>query len=184
MIHAPSPNDTVVSAGLLSRLAGAALGFATGGPAGAVGGFVGDPFGGGGPQLPAIPRIPGFRPPQEDPCPGGFQIPFTNRCVEGPIVPRQPVGGTLPVETGIFGALSTSPFAEQRSVLRCPPGLVLALDNRCYASNSIPRKYRKWKPARKPPVSAADARAIRRASSAQNRVKRLAQKSGFTCKRR
>lgn len=68
------------------------------------------------------------------------------------------------------------------TILDCiVPGMVLGKDNLCYEKSCIPKKFRKWPPARKPPVTAADAKAIRQASSAKNRVKRLAGKVGFKC---
>lgn len=79
---------------------------------------------------------------------------------------------------GMFGALSAIPVAVQTQRLVCPPRLVLGIDNRCYAKGTIPRNLRKWIPARKPPVSAADAKCIRKAAAAVGRVKRLAVSTG------
>jgi hypothetical protein len=134
------------------------------------------------PTPPVAPLVPQEAP--FDPCPGGVRIPNTNRCFQTPFVPQTsgpsttavvPVSG---VQQGIFGALSADPMVEQTQRLRCPPGLVLGKDNRCYAKGTIPRKFRKWVPAKRPPVSASDAACIRRANAAVNRVKKLAQSTG------
>lgn len=68
-----------------------------------------------------------------------------------------------------------------RPVRRCNPGLVLGKDNLCYPKGSLPRMYRKWKPAPRPAISAADTKAINRADRAKQRVKRLASKVGYAC---
>lgn len=99
-----------------------------------------------------------------------------------------PGGPTGTAVMGMFGAPAVSPIIvgeiKNRPIRQCPRGTVLGMDELCYAKGSIPRKYRKWKPARKAPVTAADARAIRMAESAKGRVKRLAGAVGFTCKKR
>ena len=124
---------------------------------------------------------------QEDPCPGGFRVPYTNKCVEGPIQDRRPTGTNLPApigETGMFGALSTVPEVENRVTFRCPTGLVLGKDNRCYAKGTITNKQRKWPKAPKPPVSRSDAVAIRKAAQARERVKKLAHSVGYSTRKR
>lgn len=86
--------------------------------------------------------------------------------------------GAPAVAATIVGEIQGSP------IRKCPRGTVLGLDDLCYAKGSIPRKYRKWKPARRAPVTAADAAAIRKAESAKGRVKRLAGAVGFSCKKK
>ena len=94
---------------------------------------------------------------------------------------------------GLFGVPALRPaIVGQRTnargetvpIRQCPPGVVLGKDNLCYAKGSIPNKMRKWPKAAKPPITAADAKAIRKAASAKNRVKKLAGSVGFTCKKR
>jgi len=164
------------------RILGGLGGLATGGVIGGITGFLGG--GSGSSQQQATSTRPtSFTP--VDPCPGGFQIPGTNRCFEGPF---QPVGGggtavaTIPVSgvaQGIFGALSANPVRVASFRMVCPTGLVLGKDDRCYAKGTIPKKFRKWSPAPRPPVSAADAKAIRKAAAAKGRVKRLAKSVGL-----
>lgn len=138
-------------------------------------------------------------------CPEGFRLdPETGRClqegVRGAIERFLPGGqaGTLADEMGqpvigAFGQAGVIPAARgtiQRAdgstgpILKCPRGMVLGKDDICYAKSVVPRKFRKWAPAARPPVSAGDAKAIRKADSARNRVKNLAKKSGFSCKKR
>lgn len=138
-------------------------------------------------------------------CPEGFRIdPDTGRCVEvgfrGGIERILPGGqtGTLAdvsgeAVVGAFGQPGILPMQRgtiQRSdgtvgpILKCPRGMVLAKDDVCYVKSAIPRRFRKWAPDPRPPVSAQDAKAIRQADRAKTRVKKLASKSGFTCKKR
>lgn len=69
-------------------------------------------------------------------------------------------------------------------ILRCARGYVLGQDNLCYPKGSIPRQFRKWRPPTKPPMSASDAKALRRIGTLQKRVKRLAGSAGMSCKKR
>lgn len=72
-------------------------------------------------------------------------------------------------------------------IRRCPPGAVLGKDDLCYMKGSIPRQYRKWAPAAKPPVSAYDAKMMRKygpGGSKQKRIKGLATDAGFSCKKK
>jgi len=164
------------------RIIGGLGGLLAGGPIGAAVGFLtADTGGAAAAEAPRAPR-PSFA---ADPCPGGFQIPGTNRCFETPIVPQVAPGTSTAlvpvadVSQGIFGALSTLPAVVNSQRLMCPRGLVLGKDNRCYAKGTIPAKLRKWRPATRPPVTAADARAIRRAAATKARVKKLATSVGL-----
>lgn len=94
-----------------------------------------------------------------------------------PAVPPQVVG-TVARTTGCGGV---SP------IRRCPSGTVLGKDNLCYAKGSIPNKLRKWPKTAKAPVTAYDARMMRKygpGGSKQSGVKRLAGAAGLTCKRK
>jgi hypothetical protein len=71
-----------------------------------------------------------------------------------------------------------------KPIQRCPPGAVLGKDNLCYMKGSIPRQFRKWKPAPRPVMSAKDAKAIRSIGRLQNKVKKLAGDVGYTCRKR
>ena len=138
-------------------------------------------------------------------CPTGFRLnPATGQCEEegirGAIERFLPGGqtgmlgpGFGPAVVGAFGtpALTPAQVGTRRKadgsvgpILQCPPGAVLGKDDLCYMKGSIPRQFRKWKPAPRPPVSAGDAKAIRRAERARGRVKKLATNVGFTCRKR
>jgi len=69
-------------------------------------------------------------------------------------------------------------------VLRCRRGMVLGIDELCYVKSTIDKKNRKWVPARKPPISAADWRAAMSIKRVQKGVKRVASASGLSCSRR
>ncbi|HCX87856.1 MAG TPA: hypothetical protein DG761_07510 [Gammaproteobacteria bacterium] len=127
---------------------------------------------------------PGFGP---GPCPSGtFRV--RDRCVApGDAFPGgDPLtfaaGGQM--QAGAFGVLATTPTMESVTVHRCPPGLVLGKDNLCYDKRTISNSQRKNPRPPRPAVSAADMKAIRKAAAAQKRVKSLAGKVGFSCKKR
>lgn len=69
-------------------------------------------------------------------------------------------------------------------VLRCPRGAVLGIDELCYQKGTIDKKNRKWVPARKPPISAADWKAAQSIKRVQKGVKRVASASGLSCSKR
>lgn len=65
-----------------------------------------------------------------------------------------------------------------------PPGYVVVDmpdGERIGVLREVARSMGLWKPRPKPPITAGDARAIRRANSARKRVKRLAGDVGFAC---
>lgn len=71
-------------------------------------------------------------------------------------------------------------------ILRCAAGMVLGRDDLCYPRAILGRRsrFRKHKLAPRPPVTAADAKAIRRAERVRGKVRSLAKDVGFTCKKR
>lgn len=89
-------------------------------------------------------------------------------------------GGFQAVE-GAFGMPAMVPEEQMRVTLVCPRGMVLGDDNLCYPKAVLPRrsKFRKWRGEARPVVSAADAKAIRRAASARDRVLKLAKDVGL-----
>jgi len=134
-------------------------------------------------------------------CPPGFRAnPSTGVCeVEGVMGAVQrflPGGqtGTLPqmprsngygnAVVGSFGVPALQPAQASSVALRCPPGAVLGKDNLCYQKGSIPAQFRKWRPARKPPISAKDWKALQTADRVKNKAKNIAGKAGFTCRKR
>jgi len=82
---------------------------------------------------------------------------------------------------GAFGMPALVPFQETRVQLQCPRGFVLGTDNLCYPKVVLSRrnKFRKWRGAARAPVTAADARAIRRAGRTKDRVLALAKDVGL-----
>jgi len=135
-------------------------------------------------------------------CPPGFRAnPNTGICeVEGPIGAIQrfvPGGqtGTLPQANGVpaaygnavmgsFGVPALQPAQASAMSLRCPPGSVLGKDNLCYQKGSIPMQFRKWRPAKKPPISAKDWRALQTSARVEKKAKNIAMKAGFSCRKR
>lgn len=137
--------------------------------------------------------------PQEAQCPQGTVLNPNNGVCEYPgspgdiSTPGGPSGGAV---MGVFGAPAvpaqvvgeiTRTNGQQTLIRRCPTGLVLGKDNLCYAKGSIPNKLRKWPKAPKAPVTAYDAKMMRRygpGGSKQNSIKKLAGNAGLTCKKR
>lgn len=136
-------------------------------------------------------------------CPTGYEYnPSSGQCEEvgvGGMIRRTLPGGASGVTeygnavVGAFGVPALQPAVvgqrqnsrgEVNPILKCPAGTVLGRDNLCYQKSSIPRKFRKWKPAPKPPMSASDAKALRRIGTLQNKVKGLAKNAGLTCRKR
>jgi len=94
---------------------------------------------------------------------------------------------------GAFGVPATVPMqvgsimrrdGTVGPVLRCMRGSVLGIDQLCYVKGTIDKKNRKWVPARKPPISAADWRAAQSIKRVQRGVKRVASASGLACHKR
>lgn len=138
-------------------------------------------------------------------CPQGYEWdPRSGRCEQvglGGLGRRLVPGGatgTLEDRYGeaVLGAFGTPAIVPAQvgtitdragnpsPIFRCPPGAVLGKDNLCYMKGSIPRQFRKWKPSPKPPMSAADAKALRRIGTLQKKVKRLAGNAGLSCRKR
>lgn len=137
-------------------------------------------------------------------CPTGYEKNAAGECVEsgfGGMVRRTLPGG----QTGTLADSSGQAVVDQfgnpamvpmqvgtitrndgtvSPILRCGGGMVLGKNDLCYMKGTLPRAFRKWAPAPKPPMSAADAKALRRIATLQNRVKKLAKGAGFTCKKR
>lgn len=84
----------------------------------------------------------------------------------------------LPMQVGVV----MDHHGQPQPIRRCDRGLVLGKDNLCYAK--ISNKDRKWPKAARPPVTAEDAKCIRRAAAATSRVKRLAKSVGLQTKKR
>lgn len=132
-------------------------------------------------------------------CPPGFRVdPNTGRCLQegisGTVARILPGGstGALPqvpqgyggAVVGSFGVPALQPAQASAMSLRCPPGAVLGKDNLCYQKGSIPAQFRKWRPARKPPISAKDWRALQTSARVAAKAKKIAGTAGFSCKKR
>ena len=106
--------------------------------------------------------------------PGGDPafVPTSGTEIGGP-------GGTAVM--GGFGVPAMIPRTETRIVRRCGRGMVLGADNLCYPKAILRRnsRFRKWRMAPRPPVTAADERAIRRAARTRDRVLELAKDVGL-----
>jgi len=184
-VRAPVTEELVLIPSFLSRALAAGVGFATGGPAGAVAGAFRDPFGSGDGSR-------AFGEPSQCP-PGRFRV--GNQCVDPLALPPGGEPVTIPVSgtsvgngagavIGSFGIPAMRPVTVTRPTSRCMPGAILGRDGLCYMKGSIPKSFRKWRPAPKPPMSAADAKALRRIGSLQKKVTRLAKSANLTCKKK
>jgi len=145
-----------------------------------VGGFAKEFIPGGsapGPQFfpspgPALPQPVQFMPRRR----------FSQTPVQLPSTPgittpaERSVGPDFQAVQGAFGLAAMAPFAMQRVHLDCPKGMVLGRDDLCYPKQVLRRnsKFRKWRSGPRPPVSAADAKMIRRLGAARAAVERLA----------
>lgn len=160
------------------RLIGAAVGFVTGGPTGAVSGFVG-----GGQETSAgftgANRGQGLGTPVS--CPPG-RIRVGTNCIK----PSAAAPGGVPFVTsgggavvmGAFGLPAMQPEVvgnitrrdgSTGPILRCEPGLVLATDNLCYAKGTKGlAANRKWKPGTRPFLTGGDVKVLRRANTLRN----------------
>lgn len=149
----------------------------------------------------------GFRHPHARPlalagCGPGFEM-RNGRCVrKGGLIPSAErllgitFGGKPPRErtttmarrrdfgqavVGAFGMPAMVPEEESRVQLVCPRGMVLGTDNLCYPKGVLSSRnlHRKWRRPPRAPVTAADARHIRKAAAAKDRVLRLAKDVGL-----
>ena len=107
----------------------------------------------------------------------GTQVDLYGNAVVDPISGR---AALVPMQAGVVAKKdgSTGP------IYRCPPGAVLNKRNLCVDRRSISNRDRKWPKAPAPPMSAQDVKALRRINTLQNKAKKLAQKSGFTCRKK
>jgi hypothetical protein len=138
-------------------------------------------------------------------CQQGFQWnPATGQCERVGLIgtgQRLIPGGATGTQADIYGDAVVGSFGipaivpaivgqvsdkngNTKPIQRCPPGAVLGKDNLCYMKGSIPRQFRKWKPAPRPVMSAKDAKAIRSIGRLQSKVKKLAGDVGFSCRKR
>lgn len=137
-------------------------------------------------------------------CPEGFKVDSQGRCVAegiGGALERTLPGGAPGMLTDQYGPAVMGAFGKPAlvpaqvgtimrqdgsvgPVLRCPAGMVLGKDDLCYAKSSITKADRKWKPSPKPPMTASDAKALRRIGTLQKKIKRLAKAGNMSCKKK
>jgi len=122
-----------------------------------------------GPALPGIPRF--ARGPAAAPAPAGppgTAVATTTAAVSA--------GPEFQAVAGAFGLPAMAPMAETRQHLDCPRGFVLGLDNLCYPKAILRgnSKFRKWRVGPKPPISAADAKMLRRLDAVRTKVANMA----------
>jgi hypothetical protein len=181
--------------GIRDALVGGAVGLVTGGPAGAIAG-AGAGFARGfaedAPQKSTPTSLVGTD------CPSGFRRNSLGQCVQlvpepgfGPFLERAlPFGGTGMTEgggtavRGSFGLPAIEPQLLSTVKHRCPTGFVLGKDNLCYPRAVLGRRsnFRKWKGAKRPPVSAADARALAKIDRIRDKVKELGKRADLSVK--
>jgi len=183
--------------GFLKKAVTTGIGFATGGVGGAVQGFRGAPTQQSAErQIFFSNQLPGARAD----CPGGFRVdPRSGDCIQigfrGAVERALPFGqtGTLADEfgeavVGAFGMPALIPAQvgeiQGRPILRCPRGAVLGKDSLCYQKGVIPIKFRKWRPARKPPISAKRWAELKGTATTKRMAKEIAAAAGFSCKKR
>jgi len=126
-----------------------------------------------------IPRLPGRALPLPFAPAGQFpQLPSTP-TVTTPA--ERSIGPEFQAVQGAFGLPAMAPFAEQRVVLDCPPGMVLGKDNLCYPKQVLRRnsQFRKWRSSPRPTISRRDERALAAIDSVQKSLKRLGKKAGL-----
>lgn len=122
-------------------------------------------------------------------CPEGtFRV--GDRCIApGDMFPGGDPGmfeaGGIATE-GAFGLPALTPVRQERVRLECPAGMVLGKDNLCYPRQILTRssRFRKWRPAPRPQVSAADAKAVRKAARVKEKLAGLAKESGLRVTRK
>lgn len=141
-------------------------------------------------------------PSASGPCPPG-EFAVLGQCVDflgtgsqGFGIRSQTAGGTAMAQgtgqavVGSFGMPAMIPEVvgsiQRRDgtvvpIRRCGSRMVLGTDDLCYPKALLPRrsKFRKWRAAPRPAVSAADTKAIRQAGRAKDRVLNLAKDVGL-----
>lgn len=118
-------------------------------------------------------------------CPGVTQVRVGDRCVDLTALPPggRPATYSAPgvAVGGAFGLPAYTPTQQPRSMLKCPRGTVLGMDDLCYPKQVLSRRsqWRKWKGAPRPPISNAMVRAIRLRGTALERIADLAKDAGL-----
>ena len=148
---------------------------------------------------PKAPRQPlvAMPAPVEARCSTGFHWnPSTGQCEKTGLVgavqrfiPGGATGTAVATSTpfgeavmGAFGRPALVPATHSSVTRRCPRGSFLGIDDLCY--EKLPREFRKWKPATKPPISAKDWKHLQVAERVRDKSKKIATAAGFTCRKK
>lgn len=126
---------------------------------------------------------------EAQPCPSGtFKV--GDRCVAPGDAPPGGDPFTFPAGmqavAGSFGMPAVTPRIEQRTHRTCPKGMVLGDDDLCYPRAILSRrsKFRKWRQPPRPPVSAADAKALRKVDRIRDKLRDLGKKADLKVTKR
>lgn len=103
---------------------------------------------------------------------GGGERPSPNQQAFQDELPMQGKIGQLPQEVGSIRRKDGS----VGPIRRCPKGMVLAIDDRCYPKSMVSKKFRKWPPKTKPPVTRSEWKSLLDARKAAKGIKRMARK--------
>ena len=132
-------------------------------------------------------------------CPDGYELNADGECVAkglGGAMERFVPGGSPGQLTDDFGeavvggfglvgiipaqrGVTINRFGQSNPILRCPRGMVLGTDNVCYHKRSLPVRFRKWRPAKKPPISRKAWKALQDIDSVQNKVSAMVHMAGL-----
>lgn len=123
------------------------------------------------------------------PCAEG-RIKVGNKCV----APGDAFPGGDPFITeagmqavqGSFGMPAITPTIETRTHRTCPSGMVLGKDDLCYPRAILNRRsrFRKWRQPTRPPVSAADAKALRKVDQIRSKLRDLGKQADLKVTKR
>jgi len=168
------------------RIIGAVGGFFSGGPTGAVSGFLTPTRGQPDPRAQNL-GLPTPMSVGRTGCSEGFRTdPRTGQCVRTGVVgavQRVVPGGQTGTMADVFGEAVVGAFgmpalvpAQVGSIdrqdgtvgpiLKCPPRMVLGVDNLCYTKGTRGlAAFRKWKPGTRPFLTGGDVKVLRRANT-------------------
>jgi len=161
-----------------SRIIGGITGLLSGGPIGALSGFL-EGGGGGGGEFTGSNRGGGYG---GSSCPPGTEVDLRGQCVTVGLrgrVSRFVPGGSAGQLTEDFGTAVVGAFGmpamvpaqvgviQRRDgttgpILRCPRKTVLGADNLCYMA---PGRFRKWPRGTRPFLTGGDVKCLRRANT-------------------
>lgn len=109
-------------------------------------------------------------------CSPGYRVGANGYCQ--PSGQSMPILGPVQVAPKVVGTIQRKDGTVSQ-IHRCPRGMVLAKDMLCYPKSMVPKKFREWKPAKKPPISVRDWDALKRAKRAKNRAESVAREAGL-----